>query len=281
MPTIRMLAMDLDGTLVQGEDAIRPRTFEALLRAHEAGIQLAIATGRRWRRTRPVVLRLGLPVPAVVLGGALVKDGAGATVHANAFERAEFALVAGLLAERGQTAVAQRDGADGTPDFLIDGSLPWDGWSRRYWERNREHAAWTRRLADEARDDVLVVGSFGPRELLLGLCGELERAAPGRFAPVVTPLPADSGGGHYLEVVPHHVSKWEGLRQLAEHAGVPPHAICAVGDERNDLPMLKGAALGVAMGNAPPDVKGAADWVTGPAAEDGLVAVVERILQGG
>jgi Cof subfamily protein (haloacid dehalogenase superfamily) len=276
--SIRLLALDLDGTLVQGEDAIRPRTLEALLRAHEAGIALAIATGRRWRRTRPVVARLGLPVPAVCLGGALVKDAGGVTLRANAFDREGFALVAGLVAEHGHTAVAQRDGEDGAPDFLIDGSLPWNGWSRRYWERNRDHAAWASRLAGEVHDDVLVVGTFGPREALAGLAAEIEHRAPARFAPVVTPLPADPAGGHYLEVVPRHVSKWEGLRQLAEHAGVPPEAICAVGDERNDLSMLRAAGLGVAMGNAPPEVQAAAHWVTGRADEDGLVAVVERIL---
>ena len=94
---------------------------------------------------------------------------------------------------------------------------------------------------------------------------------------MVTPFPRDERGC-YLEVVPQHVSKWAGIQELASHAGVPHHAICAVGDERNDLSMIRGAALGVAMGNAHPEVQAAADWVTGRHDEDGLVAVVERIL---
>jgi Cof subfamily protein (haloacid dehalogenase superfamily) len=279
-PRIRLLALDLDGTLVHGESGIRSLTHRALLRAHRSGVAIAIATGRRYRRTRGVAERLGLPVPVVCLGGALVKEGSGRTVHADAFAPDDFRAVAECVRLHGQTAVAQLEADDGEPDFAIDGSVAWNGFSRRYWERNREHAVWSRRLADERRDDVLVVGTFGPLAELETLAAAIERAWPGRYAVVVTPLPPGTSGpgGHYCEVVPACVSKWSGLRQLARHAGIPDDAICAVGDERNDLAMIRGAALGVAMGNAPPEVRAAADFVTGRFDEDGLVTVVERIL---
>jgi len=277
---IRMLAVDLDGTLLAGEDAISPRTREALHAAARAGVQVAIATGRRWRRTRLVVERLGLPVPAVCLGGALVKGPEGATVRANAFPSDALREVAALVAEHGLTAVGQRDGGEPGPDFVICGARPWNGFARRYWERNRGHAEWVRRLADEERDDLLVVGAFGAPEPLEALAAELHARWPGRLLAVVTDLPSREAGGAYCEIVPARVSKWSGLCQLAAHLGVPDDAICAVGDERNDLAMIRGAAWGVAMGNAHPEVLAAADWVTGRSDEDGLVAVVERILGG-
>ncbi len=65
---IRLLALDVDGTLAARTDEITPRTRAALHRAWEAGIEIVIATGRRYRSTRRVITALGLPVRAVVLG---------------------------------------------------------------------------------------------------------------------------------------------------------------------------------------------------------------------
>ena len=91
-------------------------------------------------------------------------------------------------------------------------------------------------------------------------------------------MPGFFNEGYYCEVVPSRVSKWTGLRRLAELLGISPAEICAVGDERNDVSMISGAGVGVAMGNACEELKQAADWVTGRHDEDGLVGVVGRIL---
>ncbi len=111
---------------------------------------------------------------------------------------------------------------------------------------------------------------------LRGLERELHRVHPGAFTAHV--MPGFFNQGHYCEVVPSNVSKWSALRRLAEHLGIQREGICAVGDERNDLSMVSEAGLGVAMGNACEELKRVADWVTGRNDEDGLVAVVERIL---
>ena len=79
--TIRLLALDIDGTLAWRGDEVLPATRAALHRAEERGLHVVIATGRRYRTTCRVIDALGLDVPAVVLGGALVKSGARETVH--------------------------------------------------------------------------------------------------------------------------------------------------------------------------------------------------------
>jgi len=281
---IRLLALDLDGTLAWQGDGVRPATRAALHEAHGRGVEVVIATGRRYRTTKRVLEALGLPVAAVCLGGALVKDAAGATLHQVCFAPVDFQAVAGIVRAHGQAPVAQRDahGPEGGADFLLDGAAEWNAATSRYMERNQPWAEWRRDLATEAREDVLVVGALGPR-------GELEQAAeavhrhfPGRFQSHVMPLMAERDDDtHYLEVAVGEVSKWAGLQYLAAHLGVPPEAICAVGDERNDLAMVRSAALGVAMGNAHPELLEVADWVTGRHDEDGIVAVVERILDTG
>lgn len=280
MKGIRLLALDVDGTLVRRGDEVGPRTRQALLRAHEAGLRVALATGRRWRRARGVAETLGLPVPVVCLGGALVKEEGGRTVDRSPFAPALLGEVVEALHAAGSSAIAQLEGGEEGPDFVVEHRRAWNDWTSRYVTRNQSWTAWSRDLAGEGRDDVLVVGAFGPREELARAAAALGGDLAGRVVATLTPLPFDGGPlGHYLEVQPAHVSKWHGLCRLAAHLAVEEHAICAVGDERNDLAMLRAAGLGVAMGNAPDDVKAAAGLVIGRHDEEGVVDLVERLLE--
>jgi hydroxymethylpyrimidine pyrophosphatase-like HAD family hydrolase len=77
------------------------------------------------------------------------------------------------------------------------------------------------------------------------------------------------------------VTKWSGVLALAREWGIAPAEICAVGDDVNDLPMIRGAGLGIAMGNAQPEVLAAADRIVGRHDEDGLVDVAELLLRSG
>jgi len=277
---IELLAVDVDGTLTASGDEISAATRAALHRVRAAGVEVAIATGRRYRNVSRVLDQIDLPLPTVCLGGALVKAGDGRTLHAEGFAPPEFQAVAALFRECGHAVVAQRDAHQGGgPDFLVDGSVAWNAPTRDYFERNAAFAESAPRLPDQARDDVLVIGTFGEGEVLQALERELERQHPGAFTAHV--MPGFVHAGHYCEVVPTRVSKWVGLQRLADRLGIPHARICAVGDERNDLSMISGAGLGIAMGNALDEVKRAADWVTGRNDEDGLVAVVERILGAG
>ena len=80
------------------------------------------------------------------------------------------------------------------------------------------------------------------------------------------------------EVLRHDASKWAAILHLADLWGVAPDEICAVGDDMNDIPMIEGAGLGVAMGHAPAAVRDAADHVTGDHDNDGVAMLVDRVL---
>ena len=162
MTRIRLLAVDLDGTLVVGEDEISDPTREALHRLRGTGVELAVATGRRFRMAQGAIDALGLEVPAICLGGALVKARDGRTLHAEGFDAAQFRAVASLFRSCGHTVVAQRDsGRDGGADFLIDESLPWNPPTADYHGRNEEFAEPTPSLPDQPRGNVLVVEGSG------------------------------------------------------------------------------------------------------------------------
>ncbi len=274
---IRLLALDVDGTLAQRGDEVSPATRRALHRAHEAGVEIVIATGRRYRTTRRAMASLGLELAAVSLGGALVKERDGRTLLRRALCAPDLREAAALFREQGLTPIGQRDGhADDGPDFVIDGALPWNPWTARYAEANREHLEWCRDLAVADRDDVIEVCGFGPEAEIAALVARVEERHPGRFSCQLMPLP--SREGFFAGVRPAGICKWSGLGRLLEDRGIDAGAVCAVGDERNDLSMVMAAGWGVAMGNAHGALREVADWVTGRHDEDGLVAVVERIL---
>ena len=84
--------------------------------------------------------------------------------------------------------------------------------------------------------------------------------------------------GHILEVLPATVSKWQALERLMAAEGLTAEDVMAIGDDYNDLEMIRGAGLGIAMGNAVEAVRAAAGYVTGSNADDGLVQALERFV---
>ena len=274
---ISLLAIDIDGTLVAHGDSVSRTARQAVRRASEQGLKLVLATGRRYRTTRWVIDQLGLPLAAVCLGGALTKGADGATLHSESFAPAQIAALVALARRHRQALVLQRDShADGGPDFIADGQAPWNPNMRHYMAANGEVGI-VGDGTDAEYDDILMVGCFGEREAL----AQLQRAvdALGAFGTVL--VESKKTPGWYLEIILRHVDKWAALRRYAASIDVPETAICAVGDALNDLPMLRGAALGVAMGNAEPKVKAAADWVTGSNREDGVAMLIERLVEEG
>jgi len=280
MPPIRMLALDLDGTLAVEGDAVSPATADALVRAGEAGVEVVIATSRRYRGACRVVDPLPLAPPILCNGGALLKSETRQTLFAETIDAADLRDIAEVFVECGLAMVGQRDGhADGGSDFIVDGSVGWSAFMTSYVDYNRDQAQVLPSIVDAPPDDVLIATSFGDRaEPMLRAQAAIEAQHPGRFRATVIPTPG--GSGSYLEVSPGQRSKWSGLQRLAALRELPQSAICAVGDELNDLPMVRGSGMGVAMGNANDELKRAADWVCGRNDEDGIVEVVERILAG-
>ena len=276
---IGLLAVDIDGTLVADQDRVSPATRAALHRA-AARMAVVLATGRRYRTTRRVIDALGLALPAVCLGGALIKDAAGATLDARAFAPAQLAALVALARRRRLSVVLQRDAhARGGADFVIDsGSAAWNEPTQCYVRMGGADACRDDAPQAAGYDDVLVVGCFGDAATLDALQREV-RALSDEFSGVL--VPSQRTPGWYLEVLRGGVDKWSGLTGFMALSGLTGAGVCAVGDAANDLSMLRGATIGVAMGNAPAELKAAADWVVASQREDGVAALVDRLLRGG
>jgi Cof subfamily protein (haloacid dehalogenase superfamily) len=271
---VDLLALDVDGTLAAEGNRVTTPTVAALRRAAEAGIVLTLCTGRRYRSAHPILEAVGLPIHAVCLGGAMVKDPSGETLHSTCFSTDAFRKVAALIRGREQAVVAQCD-RQGV-DFAVDGSVSWNTETSRYHRLNQGYAEWRRGLHEEDREDVLVVGCFGEHAEMLSLREAIQSSFPHEFS--VHVLRSVGPEAWYCEVLQRGVDKWTGLSGLADALSISHTSICAVGDELNDLAMVRAAGFGVAVGNAREELKRVADRVIGRNDEDGLVPLIEELI---
>jgi len=263
-----LIASDVDGTLLDDDENVTPRTRAVVHAAVAAGAQFVLATGRPPRWVPQVADALGIAPMAVCANGAVLYDSAtdrivaARTLSSEVLaELAEMAtrLIpgAGLAVERvGRTA---HDAA--TPQFV---SSP-----------GYEHAWLNPDNTEVSLADLLSAPAI---KLLIRKPG----ARSGDMAAVLAKHVGLQGDITYstnnglIEVMPLGISKATGVEEVARPLGIAAEDVVAFGDMPNDVPMIRWAGLGVAMGNAEPEVMEAADEVTTPNTDDGLARVLER-----
>lgn len=272
------MAVDIDGTLVNSRDELTPDTQEALVRAGRAGIQIVLATGRRYSRTLHLVEPLGIDVPLISASGALIKDPKDhRTLFQSTFDPHLLRQVLSLIDRAGYDPLLCADTFAEGFDFYLARENVRTPELEEYLELNpRDGRIWPD-LITAPPPGVFLAFTMGTKEQMLAMDQILHRELPGRLSSNVLRSPRYRG--FLVEITPVGVSKWSGVKHLAEIWGIDHSSICAVGDDVNDIPMIRAAGLGVAMGNALPEVKAAADLVAPTHDENGLVQVVQWLLE--
>lgn len=275
----RLLAIDIDGTLVNSRDELTPATRAALARAGAAGIQVVLATGRRYSHALPLVAPLEIDVPLVTASGALVKDPIDhRTLYQAQFEPSVLLEMLAIVDGCGYDPVLCGDTFAEGFDFYHTRKQPRTPELAFYLAMNPDRGRpWPKLITNPPLD---VFGSFvvGTLSQMQELEAVLNREMPGKLHTHVLHPPRYKG--FFIEIAPVGVTKWSAIQRLAEEWGIDEAEICAVGDDVNDIPMIRAAGLGVAMGNAQPSVIAAADRIAPGNDEDGLVQVVEWLLDG-
>ena len=269
MSTIRMLALDLDGTLTNSAKEITPRTRAALDAAMEKGVTIVLASGRPTVGVRPVADTLGLPERGGCIlaynGGKIVDCRTGETLYQRQFPPELIPAVCAFAAET-DTAVLSYDKTG------VVSERPEDPWVQREAAINRIPAQKVEHLSDYLDYPV---------------CKLLMTVPPARMAEVEALAQARFGGqigvfrscDFFLELVPLGVGKDTSLDAVLRARGLGPEHLMAVGDGMNDLPMIRYAGVGVAMANADPAVKARADYVTAADNDhDGVAEAVEKYI---
>lgn len=279
MPCVRLLAIDIDGTLVNSRDELTDATRQALRRACAAGLKLVLATGRRYSRALPLVEPLAIDAPLVTASGALIKHPLDhRTLFQATFARPLLCDLLGVVERRGFEAVLYADSYHEGFDFYCQRLEVTRPELADYLTLNPGcHRLWPTLMSDPP-EGVFAGFSTGTREEMLDLHEELQRALPGLLYTHVLRSPRYIG--HMCEIAPFGVTKWSGIQHVAAEWGISPDQMCAVGDDVNDIPMIEAAGIGIAMGNAQPEVKAAADFIAPTHDQDGLAAVVAFLLDG-
>jgi Cof subfamily protein (haloacid dehalogenase superfamily) len=274
----RLLAIDIDGTLVNSRNELTPDTQAALADAGKAGIRVVLATGRRYSHTLPLVEPLGIDVPLVTASGALIKDPHGhRTLYQAQFDRQTLCEMLAIVDRCGFDPVLCADTFSEGFDYYLARMDVRTPQLNQYVTMNPTSGRIWPDLIENPPPGVFSGFSVGTQEQMLHLESELKRNLDGRLhVHVLHPPKYD---GFFTEMAPAGVTKWSAVQRLAQSWGIAESEICAVGDDVNDLPMIRAAGLGVAMGNALPSVKAAADRIAPTHDENGLVEVVRWLLE--
>jgi len=261
----KLIAVDLDGTLM-GEDAIiSPKVKDAVRRAMEKGVRFTIATGRTFGSALLFAQELGINAPLICYQGGLIKDHlSGEVIYEQSLPLALAQEVIRFTQQRGLHLNVYLDG-------------------RAYVERVTPEARYYTEIAKAAVypvGDLLAFLDRDPMKFIIVLSDD------GATEPLIEELGTLFAGRmqfvrsypRFVEGIPLNVSKGHALARLADHLGLPLEETIGIGDNDNDLELVERAGLGVAMGNASPAVKAAADYVAPTVGEDGVVEVIERFV---
>jgi len=277
MAKIRLLALDIDGTLVNSQDELTDATCAALAAVAAAGVLLVLATGRRYSRTLPLVRQLGIAAPVVSASGALIKRPADhATLYQAGFAPGTLEAWLAFVSQRGYEAVLYSDSYDQGFDFYCPRAEVEQAELADYLALNPGCARLWPRLMSAPPPGVFAGFAIGQRAEMVDLRDALAAALPEQLTTHVLQSPRYLG--HMCEIAPKGVTKWSGVQQVAKLWGISAEEICAVGDDVNDIPMIEAAGLGVAMGNAQDEVKQVAQRIAPTHDADGLVQVADWVL---
>lgn len=286
MPKIQLLALDLDGTLLGTDSRVSRENARAVRLAQQKGVQIVLCTGRNLTETRAFNEQLDAPADWVVIanGAAVQRFSDGAQIAFDGLDREMCAAVRKLCA---------RFGVD--PCLYTADKLYYGREFLRFLEEIRrrgrvsldETAEGYEFVPDTAGWDTVVMREDG--HVLKAILHHLD---PGTVDRMMQELdntglfelaPSIMYGGQLknVEINRKGVHKGSALAKLAAYLGYGMDAVMAVGDSDNDLSMLRMAGLGVAMANAQPSIRVAADVVTADNASDGVaVAIKQYILEG-
>ena len=270
-----IIAVDLDGTVLDGEKKVTKRTLAALEAAAESGIWVVPATGRILKGMPEEILKLGWIRYMILANGATVWDrGAESCLY-----RAEISAETGLEVFRW---------LDGFP-VIYDCYQDNQGWmTASMWENAEayapspfylQHIRTLRRPVPDLKEHIRRSGTSLQKIQAFCRTTETQRELIGRTAERFPQLAVSTSVARNVEINDGRANKGAALTALAERLGIPMGKVAAFGDGTNDLSMIRAAGMGVAMGNAAEEVKAAADRVTAENGEDGVGIAVETLTK--
>ncbi len=262
----KLLVLDVDGTLLDSRHQLPPRVAAAIRAAQDAGLPVALATGKLLRSVAPLVSEMELRGPQITLNGAALVDAlTGKPYRFTPLREDDRKSVIEAVRRVDPTVLVSHFALNG---IYIDEDNPFLSVLVAYGEPASNHVPTL--LADDLPPAGKILLSGMPEQLAalrVALTPEL-----GHRVTITTTTP------DFLEFFDPLAGKGLALAALRERLGIPRESIIAVGDGENDVPLFREAGLAVAMGNAGATAKAAAQRIIGSNDEEGVAAFVEELL---
>lgn len=273
---IRLLALDIDGTILDRHGQIPDANRDAIGRAIDAGVEVALATGRRYDFARPIFDRLPSPLTLILSNGAIVKTLDGQTLMRHLLPRGVARAVLARVPQHRPTAAVVFDRPrEGQVVFeAIDWEHPRHG---RYFAANRPFLGEVSPLEDCLTEDPIQVMFTGGCAEMRSVFHDLDGFAAD-FAVALTEY--EDRDFSLVDVIRAGCSKGAALREWAAHRGIPAAEVMAIGDNLNDLQMLEFAGTPVLMGNALPELRARGWAVTATNDDAGVARAIDDYIFG-
>jgi len=264
---IKLIVVDLDGTLLNSDHQMTERTEKALKTAIQKGVQVVIATGKTYLSARDLIDRLGLTTPGIYLQGLAIYNGDGTIKHQQTLDSDLARTVITFGEERGFTMVAY----SGTR--ILVRSLNEDDriLSEKYHEPVPEAVGPLQNLLGNTPINKIIAIRLNDARRITALRWQLGVQLGGKAK--LTQALLDM-----LEILPPGASKGTALKVLLRDMGIASANVMAIGDGENDIEMIQMAGVGVAMANASQKLKDVATYITTSNDEDGIVQAIEKYI---
>ena len=283
-----LIAVDLDGTLLDSSGKVSPRNIKAIADLRDAGFKVVPATGRSWRESRRVFEVIQAKGMAVTSGGSVLSDAAtGKTIERLVIDPELVLRLTLALLERGLLAHLLRDHDSSCHDYCLVGTgqvNPATEWWLKAHEVDVRRVDTIDDLKKLGFDHVLRVGAVERGDVLAPVCAAMREQFHGQATmqswSAVTSNAAIGSETHLLEMYCVNTDKWTMIQKLRDRHGLSNDQVFAIGDGLNDLIMVREAGVGIAMQNAHADLRPLAKHIAPHHHDDGFAHVVEQILSG-
>ena len=271
---VRLIALDIDGTLLDSRWDVSEANRSAIAEATRRGIEVALVTGRRYDFAMPVARQIASPLTMIVSNGAIIRTHPGETPLRHLMPRSTAARVL-QLADSWRTAAALIFDRPRENQVMVESFDFKDPNRQAYYQRYRESFGEAKPLESCLTEDPIQVMFAGTVPAMREAEGVLRAAeGPGNFSVALTIY--EHKNFAMIDVLHPECSKGSSLEQWATLRGVAREEIMAIGDNHNDLEMLSFAGIPVVMGNSVPELKTFGWHETGTNDENGVAVAIER-----
>jgi Cof subfamily protein (haloacid dehalogenase superfamily) len=273
---IRMLAVDIDGTLLNSWFHISPVDIDALRRAHESGIEVVLVTGRRHTFALPMAQQLGFDLWLISSNGAVTRSLQGESFHRDLLPVETCRRLCGVMRDfRGNTVITFDKESKGA--LVLERMDELTSSIQRWLEKNIQYIEFVIPIEDALVADPVQAMFCGPIARMHEALSSLEASGLRQHITVLrTEYPLRDLS--IVDVLNRDCSKGHAVERWARHRGIPREQVMAIGDNYNDVEMLAFAGLPFIMGNASADLKSRGWPVTLSNDQNGVAAAVEQVL---